>query len=482
MNRAIIVEEGLLEGLHENLAALVLQWKIEGAEEVVLYTHSKGANLNPNRIRTLLKAIPNLEGAFLIGDLPVARIGDSGSWYASDYFFMELDGNWSVDENNFVTSDDNLPPSIFIGRLVIGDITGTILIPDKPTILEFYNQYLKKLIAFRNNAIRFSLMYNGRYRGVYRDEARNEFKAVLVNNWGGDTDLIIDWLTHLYPRENISAYEDVDRDEYWSILEGESYDFIAFRCHSAPMLHLLEDNTEWQASEYLMVESNVNFFELTACDTGSFVWESPIDPSDPTSPKELKLISDLLAWNIQFAEKGGLLVLAPSISGGMNNTSVFYDYLHDGGTFGCAFKLWAEYMHSFGTPDGWAYIILFGDPFIHFNIPTYSCVIYIVFVGSIFEHKIKVLRMWRDKVITKKPFGKQLVRLYYRISPIFSKIVIKFNRIKALIRWFILQSLKYLEKTQWNQIVKYHMRIKAKKKIIKIPRLKPLECKSCKKN
>lgn len=445
-----------------------------------MYTHPKGVHLNPNGIRTYLQSISNLEGALLIGELPITRIGTPESWYASDYFFMELNGNWDVDGNNFVSCSNYQPPTIFIGRVIIGEDTGHVLGAEKPSILEFYNQYLAKLIGYRLNSSHISLAYNGQTYNRFSDSSRNNFKAVLVNNWGGDTQIITEWLTHLYPVEDISVYEDVNRDEYWDILDNNPYDFIAFRSHSFPMGHTLEDATIWNAHEYLLVESNVNFFELTACDVGSLVWDSPLDPYDPASPKQLKLVSDVLVWNILFAEKGGVIVLAPSISGAMNHTSVFYDYLHDGGTFGRAFRLWAEYIHSFGArPEGWAFILFFGDPFIRFDIPNCQCVAYTSLVSSTFENKLKSLRIWRDEIFKKKPIGKSFVITYYGISPLFAKFIIKSKPIKSLSRWILIRILNILNHTKWNKIVDYNLKITAPKSPKKLSLSIP-ECKVCK--
>ena len=48
LNRAIIVEDGLLEGLQENINILIEDWKREGADEVFTFTHPKGVSLNPS--------------------------------------------------------------------------------------------------------------------------------------------------------------------------------------------------------------------------------------------------------------------------------------------------------------------------------------------------------------------------------------------------------------------------------------------------
>nr|MDO8115229.1 CFI-box-CTERM domain-containing protein [Candidatus Sigynarchaeota archaeon] len=440
MNRVIIVEEGLLDGIRDNINRLAEAWKNEGADQVSIISHPKGVNLDPSNMRGLLQSVPNLEGALLIGELPVARMAldplehADHSWMASDYFFMELEGAWTVDSQNFVSCQEYLPPTIFVGRLVVGEDTGSCLIPNKPSILDFYNRYLEKLIAFRVFASTRTVIVDGKPELVIPPASRNGFKACLVDNWSGDTQMIVDWMSRLYPRGNISSFSNVNKDQYKNILESTPFDYMAFRCHSGPMWHDLDGGTLWNGSDYLLVNDNVNFFELTACDTGSLVWETSSDPLNPASPKILKLVSDLLAWNIQFAIKGGLIVLAPTISMPMNFITVFYDTLVLGGTFGSAFKSWAEYMQSFGDPSAWAFTLIYGDPFIRFGVPNYNCVIYTSLMGTPLEPKISVLQRYRDTILKKRAMGELLVKTYYVLSPFASKMTMRFRPIRSINR------------------------------------------------
>jgi len=478
------VEDELFDGLQENIDILIDDWKREGADEVFVFTHPKGVNLNPSEIREFLRSVPNLEGVFLIGELPVPRIqmdpqtGTQINWYATDYFFMELEGDWSVSENTLVSYQNLLPPTIFVGRLVIGEDTGQIFIPSKPTILEFYNRYLEKLHLFRFYGSQHSLVIDGKREVISPQVARNNFKVALVNNWGGDVQVIVDWLAHLYARENIVVHEDVNKNEYRNILSG-SFDYLAFRSHSNPAGHSLEDGTRWNSCDYLTEDPDVNFFELTACDTGGLIWEESSDPYDPSSEKVIKLRSDLLAWNILFAETGGLIVLAPSIGGGMNNVTVFYDKLREGGTFGEAFRLWAEYMNSFGDPKGWAFMLFFGDPFIRFDVPNYDCVIITSLIGTLLESTLPIMRLWRDKVFRSNIWGRLIIRLFYCLSPYLSTMTIKSHLIRSVNRSIITKTLKMLELTPLNTIVKSYVVRKAPRR--REPDENVPDCKTCKK-
>lgn len=368
MNRAIVVEESLLAGLQPHIDVLIEDWKREGADQVFVLTLPRGVE-DPESLRTLLRSQPNLEGAFLIGELPVARMitdpDDDGDNSAamSDYYFMELEGDWQVSDLNIVSTADNLPPSIFVGRLFLGEDTGFQLIPDKPTELEFYQRYLEKLHTFRTT----------------QPAARNDFKAAIANNFYGDAGPLIEWLTHLYPREDIDVHEGVTRTEYENILTGTPLDWLKLSTHGTGLGHSLDEGTNWNQSDYMVADSKVNFFEIESCSAGQTIWVDNYDPSGPT----VKPYSDPIVSNILFAPTGGFVVIAPSIPFVMYSLPHFYDPLKEGGPFGKAFKLWMEQGVTEGaaasgiTVGKWTTILLFGDPFIRFDVSTTPPLLYI---------------------------------------------------------------------------------------------------------
>ena len=481
MNRAIIVEEGLISEIQDNLDLLVDDWKREGADEVILSTHPGGVNGDPSAIRTQLQDIPDLEGAFLIGELPVVRIEMEGApgWFATDYYFMELAGDWEVEEGNYVSCEAYQAPGIFVGRLVVGEMTGMFLSP-RPTVPELYNHYLDKLHAYRISASQWNVWVGGRREAALPPGARNGFKAALVNNWGADTEAIAEWLEIAYPQENISVYEDVTRDEYEDIFRNNSFDYLAFRSHSDPGGHDLAEGTRWNMGDYMLVDPEVNFFELTACGTGSIVWESFEGPIDPNTPGVMRLTSDLVAWNIIFSKPGGMLVLAPSISHAMNHTTEFYKHLHEGGTFGRAFRLWAEYMQSFGDPGGWAFILISGDPFIRFDVPNYNCVIYTSVVGTRLEPRLPILWSWKSKVLMSNALGRMAAWIFDLFNPCLSYITMMSKLIRSANRRLISALINIVE---LGKAADVKCREEMKKPSEGFPtRLTVWECEKCKKS
>ena len=165
----------------------------------------------------------------------------------------------------------------------------------------------------------------------------------------------------------------------------------------------------------------------------------------------------------------------------MNLTTIFYDNLREGGTFGRAFRLWAEHMQSFGNPAGWAFMLFFGDPFIRFDIPNFECVIYTSLVGTKHEYKLYNKRIWRDKVFNKTTFGRFWVRFFYKTSPFIARLVVKSKTIRKLNRWFFLSILKFLEITPWNRKVKKFILEEERVKEVEITIPPIVECETCKK-
>ncbi len=46
-----------------------------------------------------------------------------------------------------------------------------------------------------------------------------------MDNWSGDTQMIVDWMSSLYPRGNINSFSNVNKDQYKHILESMPFDY-----------------------------------------------------------------------------------------------------------------------------------------------------------------------------------------------------------------------------------------------------------------
>ncbi len=441
MKRVIVVQDNLLPGIQSNLDMLVEDWKNEGAEDVIVLTHPRGVHLNPSTLRGQLEGVENLEGALLLGELPVARMNPSGEQpFESDYFFMELVGNWDIAEKNVVTSQENLQPTIFVGRVALAPDTGW-RDSDRPTEIGFYNRYLEKLHNFRvgscETTIRIGNFLPFPPVFIYIPPlGRFGFRALLVNNLD-DPGARRRTLEHLYPAENITGYEFVTRDEYASILANDEYDSLWILAHSEPGGQKLANGTTWNPCDYYDAGAKVNFFFFEACHAGAIVWE---DLGDTVNPGMLKPISDTFSANILFAPNHGVIVIAASKPSAFSNVTQFFDKLSDGGTFGGAFMDWMANQILAGRPQGVNCMLLFGDPFISFGAykATYNCIIRTSLVGTAHEKHLATLHHYRDRVLLKSWTGRMVIWAVYSVSALLGDTTQRSKVVRGLVRRVVL--------------------------------------------
>jgi hypothetical protein len=450
MNRTVVVEESLLGGLQSSLDVLADDWRREGAGDVSILSHPKGVHLNPMDLRNKLTSIDDLEGALLIGELPVALMDDPSyapaKRYMSEYFFMELKGNWTVSAENVVSSTDNQPPNICIGRVVLGPDTGYQLAAtgNRPTEIEFYRRYLEKLHEFRCLSVAIEAGPNPAV--ALPPVNRFGFRAVIVDNVDLSPGIHADRLGHLYPCENIDIHQFANKMEYTDILKS-THDWLLLLAHSDPGGHQLADGDIWNPCDYLSADAKVNFFQFESCSVGSIVW---VDQFDPVNPGILKLVSDPFVSNVLFTPTVGILMIAPSVGGYFGNVTVFYDKLHEGGTVGEAFRYWMAEQIRLGWPDGRNFMVLYGDPFARFGARVSRCIIGISFAGTTLAPRLAAIRKWRDKVFSRSALGRQLIRTYYKTSPYLEDAAAKSALMRTAIRFAVSKILFVLEATPSN--------------------------------
>jgi hypothetical protein len=441
MNRAIVVQEDLLPGIQANLDILVNDWKSEGVENVTILTHPKGVDLDPSVLRGKLQGVEDLEGAMLIGELPVARLkAADGTKYESDYYFMELSGNWQLGTKNVVTSQDNSLPSISLGRVHLAPDTAW-RDPDKPAELDLYNRYLEKLHDFRifsrattitiSNFLPFPPIVIG-----IPPVGRFDFQSLIVNNLD-DPAARRAMFEHLYSGENISGYEFVTKDQYAGILAGGEYDALWILAHSDPGGQMLAGGTIWNACDYYDSNAKINFYLFEACSAGAITWE---DLGDPANPGKLKPISDTFFSNILFSPDYGVAVIASSKPAAFGNVTQFFDLLHAGGTFGSAFKGWMSNQITAGWPQGYNSMILFGDPFISFGtyIDRRACIVRTSLAHTANEKRLRDLLYYRNHVLPKSFVGRMVIQAVYAASALMDNIVRKSGVLKLFVRCIVL--------------------------------------------
>jgi len=85
----------------------------------------------------------NGNGAIFVGDFPTTKwehgIGGSYSWYYTDYYYMDLDGNWTDRDGDGIfdlhsNETGDLTPEIWVGRLKASNIDGN----EKTLFLKYF--------------------------------------------------------------------------------------------------------------------------------------------------------------------------------------------------------------------------------------------------------------------------------------------------------------------------------------------------------
>lgn len=438
MKRAVIVQEDLLPYIQADLDVLVNDWKDEGADDVIILSHPMGINLNPSALKDQLKAIDNLEGALLMGQLPVVRMNfPGGQSFESDYYFMDLDGTWQIDAKNIVTSLDNKKPQISIGRVILAPETGW-RDPNIPDELGFYQRYLKKLHNYRlfsnDTTIRIGNFFLPfpTYTINIPPVIRFDLKGLIVNNLD-DPDIRRSMFEHLYSQENISSYEFVTHDEFSNILSGEGYDALWMLAHSDSGGHMLSSGTCWSPCEYYDSGFKINFLFFEACTAGAIIWE---DLGDIVNPGAIKLISDTFSSNIIFAPDYGIIMIAASKPGAFGNCTQFFDKLSEGGSFGNALISWMGDQILNNWPQGGNYMMLFGDPFIRFGIyqKTQNCIIRTSLEGTKQSMYLYRLNHFRNRYLSKSWIGRICIKNIYSMSSIFGNLAKKSSAIRFITR------------------------------------------------
>ncbi len=147
---SLVVEEGVYKGIKTSLET----WKADvGKEGFAILEHVVSSALSPVQLRELLQADherSSIEGAFLIGNLPLAFFEESLDGkvpYVVEYYFMELSGQWQdADDDGWFDAftDGNGVPEIYLGRLK-ADNAGI-------SELKAYTEYFTRNHAYRSLA------------------------------------------------------------------------------------------------------------------------------------------------------------------------------------------------------------------------------------------------------------------------------------------------------------------------------------------
>ena len=336
------------EGLTDSLDAGVLdQWtadiQSQGlSTQVVEVTYSTPADL---KVYLQDRYAQGMEGAVIVGDLPApwSALEDvtrqTGSVFPSDYFYMDMDGNW---EDNWIgypfmgnpgsdgmydTFYGSLDAEIYVGRIKVDNLSQ---LGDPIQIL---NDYLN-----RNHQWRFSGDPEPLSALCYVDDDWEYWAAGYKSA-----------MQHLYPNtELVSDPAATNGTDYLENRLPADYVWISPFVHSGPGTHYWEQGPTTTWDELVPALPQAHFYNLFACSNCRFT--------------TVHCMGSVYA----FCTSTGLASVGSTKSGAMLSFTQFYEPLGDGASLGEAYRDWWDYIAQGGlspSERSWHLgMVLLGDP------------------------------------------------------------------------------------------------------------------------
>jgi hypothetical protein len=211
----------------------------------------------PREIRAILQFeyLSDLVGVILVGDVPAAWM--ETDWYyvshfPTDYFYMDLNGNWSDSDMDGFYDDlsGNLEPEIWAGRIT----PSYCLFGDEVTLL---NQYFAKNHAYRTGSLSLP------------DRALGYMECT----WYPEVETYLGWV---YDDVTFVDHEDTTTALHYKYMLQQGYEWVHLLAHSSPWgsNFFLHNETYGGGSvfSYEMPPLNpqANFVLLNACSNAKY--------------------------------------------------------------------------------------------------------------------------------------------------------------------------------------------------------------------
>jgi len=317
-------------------------------------------------LKTLLQnwyATYNIEGAVLIGNLPLAwyyhpaSAGFSAETFICDLYLMDLDGDWWDLDFNTVYDKHNASvgdifPEIYVGRIDATHRTlgGASNANNIITLLNRLNTYRNGGVARTHRAI------------TYIDDDWQSWADGTFDNWPA-------WLNNVYPTRT-----DVHTPATWTNATDwltnrltQDYEWAHLCAHSgaSPGTHYfgpggVGEGTVTSAQIHGQTPT-FNFYNLFCCHGAD--WVTP----------------DCLATTYLFSGSHSLAVIGTTKTGGMLSGTSFYNPLGQNDTIGEGLQTWFQGMTGYsGQYVEWFYgMCILGDPFLttHYDVTALPPVI-----------------------------------------------------------------------------------------------------------
>jgi hypothetical protein len=334
---AIIVNSDLRSNIQASLDQYMVDLAVDGYE-VELISASGGT---PEEFRSFLydKYQEGLQGAVLIGDLPIAWY-EISCWepieheeFPCDLYYMDLDGIWedTDGEGMYDSHSGEVDPEIWVGRLTASPMN--IYGADEATLL---NNYFRK-----NHLYRIGQLPLAARALLYIDD-----------DWEGSS---FSWgkaVSSAYPDPTVISdpYETVDSD-YENRLP-QNHELIQVCAHSDPLAHYFStpvgDGGATSVGTVVGIDPQAVFYNLFACSNSRFIENDYMG-----------------GWYI-FCQTFGLASIGSTKTGSMLYFDAFYEPFGLGSTFGEAFTAWFSEILWGGQSSSdicWFYgMTLCGDP------------------------------------------------------------------------------------------------------------------------
>lgn len=291
-------------------------------------------------VRAILKSIPSLEGAVLIGDIPAAIYEiwrDNRSTYfdfPSDLFLQDLDGNFTDTDGNgkYDLHSGSRSPEIWVGRIKCDNMS--------ESEISLMKRYFDKNHNYRTGALRLP-----ERALIYLDDDWSIFNDSITE----DVALAIQDTMVVYENETTNA------DNYLSWL-SQNWSLVQLAVHGTPTTHNFQTNGQNAGVVDYRNVSTANyrcfFYNLFSCWNGDYRTKDYIG-----------------GWYI-FSNNYGLAVVCSTRPGGMWFTADFYRQFQNN-TLGFAFREWLanriafedKYPDTWYTEDKWfSGMTILGDP------------------------------------------------------------------------------------------------------------------------
>lgn len=339
---------------------------------VTLQTLSRGASVETlkDSIRAQY-ATHATDGVVLVGDLPVAFFFHEkyDQTFPSDYYLMELDGEWVVKEDEshtiFTENPTNWGIELFVGRIS----TVNCGLTDELAALKAYFD--------KNHAY-----WSG------KTEVRKEGALSATDRDWASSQYFLDDIQYLYGSDKYEEYYYVyDPDDilnknnaynpttYMEKICSGDYEFVQLACHSDEEQHHFYGYDYNDSEHHLNMETiraakpQALGYNLFCCYAGN--WTDLREGVEGDTP------GYLAASYIYNDSPRALTAVASTKSGGMLAFQKFYKPLGRGDAMGTAFKIWHNeqkaYYDKYSTLKQSGYImwyyglVLLGDPLISFH-------------------------------------------------------------------------------------------------------------------